>query len=296
MANFTIQTRFEPEIAQTAAALLELHGRADGLLRANAPRPAALRADAAEARRLVRAVADAYADAAAELVGDAPALDVSDGLMIWRGPSSTLAYPWAPEKLSFFAFLSTFGHAEWMRAKYTLPGVAEIADGDVVLDVGAFVGGFSLAAAGRAESVVAVEPSRRNRRALELNLAPHPHARIVPAGLGAVAGEMVFADSSTGVDSSFGPLDEGEVVERYPVRIERVDDHLAEVGVRYAKIEAEGAELQVLEGFGALRPRCIAIDGSPEGGGDDKPRLRAALAAMGYEVHQDVNMIYGTTA
>jgi FkbM family methyltransferase len=60
-----------------------------------------------------------------------------------------------------------------MLKKYTLPGFLEVHHGDTVVDVGAFIGGFTMAVASKAKKIVAIEPDFKNFRILERNIKLH---------------------------------------------------------------------------------------------------------------------------
>jgi FkbM family methyltransferase len=215
--------------------------------------------------------------------------------MIWTNGDHEWSFPSSPEKRLFFGFLAAVGPERWLRAKYSLPGFVEIEAGDVVVDCGAFVGGFARAALESGATVTAVEPSATNRRHLARNTEGF-RLQVEGLGLGAMNGVAVFKESSTGVDSSFaGSVDEGSVTATYELEIWTIDELCERRALKptFLKIEAEGLETQVLEGMQHTRPAKVVVDASPEGGSDDRDRILDQLRALGYETRLDLNMIYG---
>jgi FkbM family methyltransferase len=219
---------------------------------------------------------------------------VDKDFLRWTHGRDTWAYPSSTEKLIFFGFLTAVDPARWLAAKYTLPGFVEIEMGDLVIDCGSFVGGFTRAALRAGASVIAVEPSRVNRRCLQENLKGC-QVDIRPVGLGPARGKAAFRESSTGVDSTFGRLDEGIPTEAYAVDLVTVDELCQTAGASpaFLKVEAEGMESQILSGMADSRPAKVAVDASPEGGSDDRAAITRRLRSLGYTVRMDLNMIYG---
>lgn len=156
------------------------------------------------------------------------------------------------------------GHTLWVRCfsyddllmaspdyESSLQGVLPPKDG-VAVDVGACIGRHALAyarAAGPHGRVIAVEPQPDNYRLLERNVSSNGYSQVqcVAAALGAHNGEAWLRfdrETSTGSLVRDLPL-------RRKVRVMTLDRLLESVGVTavdLVKIDAEGAELDVLEG------------------------------------------------
>lgn len=125
-----------------------------------------------------------------------------------------------------------------------------LAPGDVVFDLGANAGYYSLLAAARVGPrgrVLSVEPLPRNLSYLEANvgLNKHENIDIIKAAIGAEKGVMRFDDSRK---SAMGRLDESGTLE---VSVETIDD-LVESGraspPTLIKMDIEGAEAGALRG------------------------------------------------
>lgn len=144
--------------------------------------------------------------------------------------------------------------------------------GMTVLDIGAHHGLYTILAArkvGPTGRVVAFEPSRRERRKLFLNLGLNgfTNVRVEHCALGRTDGEADFFlvdGAETGCNSLRPPnVDEPTRIVRVPVRTldgrlrQRRIDH-----VDFIKMDAEGAELDILKGAVELlgrRPRPVIL-------------------------------------
>lgn len=142
--------------------------------------------------------------------------------------------------------------------------------GDVVWDIGANVGLFTLSVFPKASMVVAVEPDEKVRRLLKRSCRNLP-VEIVPRAVGESVGTRAFhlarRSTATNFLEGYGTTQTGgtrEVVQVQTVTL----DWLAE---RYAlpdvlKIDVEGAECEVLKGCSFLskkRPVIICEVGKP---------------------------------
>ncbi|MBD0320995.1 MAG: FkbM family methyltransferase [Gemmatimonadetes bacterium] len=128
---------------------------------------------------------------------------------------------------------------------------ALLASGDVVWDIGAHKGYLSLAAArivGARGSVVAFEPSSENRALLERHLEWNSarNVRVVPVAVSGSDGEARFGGKGSTITFRIGVGDETVATRTVRTLIER--DALPAPTV--LKIDAEGAEVDILRGAG----------------------------------------------
>lgn len=144
--------------------------------------------------------------------------------------------------------------------------------GMMVFDIGAHHGLYTLLAANKVGSsgkVVAFEPSPRERKRLTDNVRLNRYDRVVieALALGKTTGKTtlhVCLGRETGCNSLRPPTVE-EPLESLEVLVSTVDDYCAEHGiisVDFAKLDVEGAELDVLAGarqFTTGTPRPVFL-------------------------------------
>lgn len=192
------------------------------------------------------------------------------------------------------------GYANWLPRKYTLPDFVEVAPGDVVVDCGAFVGGFSLGAARTAARIFAFEPAPANHACLLANVAGHAQVTPVQAGLFDRTGRVELNLSASVVDHSLLTPDRGGLGTCVTVQVYRLDDFLDSVGLKtvdFLKVEAEGVEPEVLAGLGTRVARKIAADCSAERNGvSPRPEIEPRLRALGYEIRSRGSMLFARLA
>jgi len=128
-----------------------------------------------------------------------------------------------------------------------LGSYSEVPQGSVVLDVGANIGAFSLAASRRAAVVYALEPVRNNFEMLRRNIELNKASNIVAERL-AMAGENGECEMSVaGVFSSMHFQAANAEVEK--VRTVTLESFLDERGISqldYLKMDCEGAEWDIV--------------------------------------------------
>jgi FkbM family methyltransferase len=175
--------------------------------------------------------------------------------------------------------------------------------GMTVFDVGGHYGYFSLLAAdlvGPQGQVHTFEPSPHTFEVLRANTADVPNVRIHNVALYSEEGELTFHDFGVKF-SAYNTLTAGRLEDdvrrrlrprEIKVRARRLDDYVAETGVRpdIVKVDAEGAEPQILAGMThtltTVRP-MITIEVAPDP--TDAPGASARsvrlLEGHGYVAH-----------
>ena len=119
-------------------------------------------------------------------------------------------------------------------------------DGDVFLDCGANVGDLKIWFELKKIKVtyVAFEPSPTEFKCLKKNVAP---SCVYNIGLWNTAGDLKFFLSSQGADSSLiQPKSYDEIIN---VKVDRLEDYV-DSNIKLLKLEAEGAEPEILQGLG----------------------------------------------
>jgi FkbM family methyltransferase len=163
--------------------------------------------------------------------------------------------------------------------------------GQAVLDLGAHIGTFCLAAAAAGCRVAAVEASPRNVALLRASVANNSfdHLRVIHAAVAAQEGVLSF--------SPYGPY--GHVstpatnLPSIQVPAVTVDRLLADIGwphVDFIKIDVEGSEIAALQGMGGVLSPADAPPICFEGNGhtlrfyDKSPsQLKAVVEELGYQ-------------
>lgn len=176
-----------------------------------------------------------------------------------------------------------------------------LAPGMVFLDVGANDGLYSLFASkrvGPSGRVLAVEPSRRERRRLEANLRLNAatNIRVFPEALYNRGGEMTLnvAGYEHEGQNTLGDFHyEIERAGRETVPVRTLDERVRSEGLKRldaVKIDAEGAEYAILEGAAdtlrTLRPVLLLelLEGTLRRQGGSAARLVDLLNAAGYDL------------
>jgi FkbM family methyltransferase len=180
------------------------------------------------------------------------------GLELWK---SALGELWIPKP-----GLWVMRHLVWEQTGervYDHPMV-HVRSGDVVLDCGAHIGGFTATAlrAG-ARTVLAIEPESANLQAFRRNFQPElksGRVKLIEKGVWETSGRLVLHLSKVGDSHSIvvkpeGPGDQPMEV----VTIDALVESLKLARVDFVKMDIEGAELQALRGarrmLQRLKPR-----------------------------------------
>ncbi|MCR4268817.1 FkbM family methyltransferase [Nitratireductor sp. ZSWI3] len=189
------------------------------------------------------------------------------------------------------------GYHAFMLRKYSLPGFCEVKEGDTVLDCGSFIGGFASACAGRADRVIAVEPSPVNSAAAAANLARSSNVTLARCALWNACTVLPFHISETAIDDGILDPDHGAPVETVEVEAITIAELARRHGIDrfdFMKVEAEGVELEILTGEGGLDCDRIAIDCAPErGGASPDAEVMALLNAHGFETQKRGIVVFG---
>lgn len=158
-------------------------------------------------------------------------------------------------------------HRERMIAeRYGLGDALEVLPGETIVDIGANVGEFTLAAVRTGAVVIAIEPDARTRACLTANVHGLDQVTVVDALLWECETELTFYSSSQDADSSAIEPEAAYVAtvrKAIPLDV-AVSSRTSEVTA--IKMDAEGAEPEVLRGGPDVlsQVRTLAIDCGPE--------------------------------
>jgi FkbM family methyltransferase len=172
-----------------------------------------------------------------------------------------------------------------MEEKYSGTGV-RIEQGDIVMDVGANVGEFTVQAARTAKLVLALEPEPAAFACLSKNLEQLSHVICSKDAVGDEDRTAKFYSSPARNDSSF--IKPSEAWSETTVAMKTIPTIMAEHGlshIDFLKIDAEGYEPEVLSGASPVLHRIakVAADVSPERMGESTAdACRAILEEHGF--------------
>lgn len=188
------------------------------------------------------------------------------------------------------------GIASAMLNKYS-DGSVQVEQGDLVVDIGANVGEFSVGAAEKGAHVIAIEPDESAFRCLERNTSALENITCEAALIGDLDGSKLLYLSPAFSDSSVIPPTEkwSETREvRSLTLASLMRNHHTET-IDFLKVEAEGFEPEILQAAKDVLPkiRKIAIDASPEREGRPTDKACSALlSANGFDVWQRGYMVF----
>lgn len=153
--------------------------------------------------------------------------------------------------------------------------------GDRVVDCGAFLGEFALTVRGRASEIVCLEPDPRSYGALSATVADDETIQARQVAAWTTDDEPLRLTLGTDPsETSARTPDEGRVVGA--VDAETV--MLGDIDADLAKIEAEGAEPEVLEGLSSPSIPKLAVNCDAERDGESpREAVIARLKEIGYE-------------
>lgn len=152
----------------------------------------------------------------------------------------------------------------------------------VVFDVGAHLGYYSMLAAHLEAEVHAFEPSKATASTLQKNLGRQVH--LIAKGAWRTQGTLElkdFGSEHSAVNTFVSSRDEDleEPDSSYPVTVISIDRHVAETGAvpDLIKIDAEGAELEVLRGATTTLMQARPIVTIEVGDTETEKHSRAAI-------------------
>lgn len=182
-----------------------------------------------------------------------------------------------------------------MKTKYQ-SGSVRVEPGDVVVDVGANIGEFSLAVSGIAGRILAFEPDPLPFRCLEANGAAAGNITPMAFALSNKPGTVEFYQATATADSSIVQPDTDARIIKIEART--LDDVIESLGIEkvdFLKLEAEGWEPEVLEGAARTlkRTRKVAVDGGPERQGQSTyDAVSSMLKAAGFKTRVAEDIVY----
>ena len=168
----------------------------------------------------------------------------------------------------------------------------DVDSSDIVIDVGPYVGLTTGVAAEKGSKVIALEPSPRNHKILKGNLSELDNVQVRNLAANNETGSVKFnieGSGNTDDDSLLNP-DSGKTEETVGVRGITIKKLMSEsdiTEVNFLKVEAEGAEPEVIEGIRDLEIDKIAVLCTPERDGKSpKSEVEKILTNKGYNIKE----------
>lgn len=185
----------------------------------------------------------------------------------------------------------THAHRDDQREKYTLSEFVDFSRGDTVVDVGAYVGSLALEVGPEVGQYVAIDPTAAIDTSLVTNTSKLENVTTVPIAAWNESGALDLNLSLTSNDNSVLAVDSNRTNRSVTVWADTVASIAADLGIEridFLKIEAEGAEPEVLEGAlkgGSISIGKIVIDCAPERDGESpRDEIEDMLSQAGYVV------------
>jgi len=184
-----------------------------------------------------------------------------------------------------------------VRERYTLTDFVQISPGDIVVDVGGYVGEFALSESQDAKLVHVFEPDKSSFDALQNNIHLNNLDSIVYCYNQLIWNKQTnieFNAADDGSESSVLNPDKGGVIQTHVMSAMPLHKAI-DYDVDFLKIDAEGSELKVIEGLGNLRPTKIAVDCTEvdADGGLPDTKVEETILSLGY-VTKSVETKYGS--
>lgn len=188
-------------------------------------------------------------------------------------------------------------HTDDRMRDNSLPGFVSVDEGDVVIDVGSFIGAFSVGAAEDAEAVFAIEADPVNAYCTRQNTVEYENIETIQR---AVWNESTSIDFHIGVDPTDSSIlspdfnNEINVVEVPAETLDTIFSRYKITEVDFLKMDVEGVEPEALEGMKDITPKKVAIDASAERDGEDTMgEVVDILEQRGYEIRTNPPMVFG---
>ncbi len=140
----------------------------------------------------------------------------------------------------------------WLQRVYVPQGF-EIKNRDLVIDIGAHIGLFSIFAATYAANgrVYAFEPAPENFRMLQRNIRLNKISNIIPAnqavaGVGGTRDFILYKDSTAAHSFIFGKTEERDIIKVQTVSLDEIVKKNDIQAIDFLKMDCEGAEYGIL--------------------------------------------------
>lgn len=162
------------------------------------------------------------------------------------------------------------GSAKYRKEKlnrYTCRGFVEIEPCDIVVEVGGFIGEFTKPASSMCKKVIVLEPDKKNMECLMHNTKKNKNIEYESLLAYDEEREIDMIKGEDPSDHSVVNIDSGKVSSVDNVSAVRLDKLIKRKGIKeidFLKVDAEGAEPEVMRGASGIHIRKCSIDCGPE--------------------------------
>lgn len=183
-------------------------------------------------------------------------------------------------------------YSDHLEETYTKPPDVVVEAGDVVFDVGSLTGDFTRMYAPIAKTVIAVEPNPISAMCVSNNTRQFDNVIVEQRAAYKEPGTIEFQLGTDRSEDSIMQPDDGGTGSSLHVQADTIENIAQRHGIDvidFLKLDAEGAEPEVIEGLGEIQVRKLAISTTgerPIQGEDEGEMCAALLEEKGYEILQ----------
>ena len=180
-------------------------------------------------------------------------------------------------------------HLDLIEEIYSFEDFVEVEAGDIVVDVGAYIGTLSFCFAKKSGSFVSIDPITVISDELRYNTQSYPNVIVVPKAAWKEKTKLEINQSTLPNENSVLQPDQADLSSSFTVDADTVPNIVRNLGIEhidYLKIEAEGIEMEILEAALAdwMEIEKIAIDASAERDGNEvTDEISAILESYNYD-------------
>lgn len=159
---------------------------------------------------------------------------------------------------------------------------------DTVVEAGVGGGSDTAMFAKLANEVIGFEPSPRQYSNAAKKLRVFDNITLLNKGLWNESDELDIKYGNSGGDDGFLEPDSGTARSDIQIPVDTLENYMQKLDIDeidFLKVEGEGAEPEIIEGLGELRPKKIAVNADEEREGEPVGReVMELLQPMGYNL------------
>ncbi|GAB7020482.1 hypothetical protein JCM18750_33430 [Halostagnicola bangensis] len=172
----------------------------------------------------------------------------------------------------------------------------QVETGDIVFDIGAFLGISSIVIEDVAKKVYAIEPSPRNAEYLHKNTQNYENIEVLNVGAWDQSSTLELQEGKHNSEDSIIDPDDGGTGTKVEINVDTIENIANDIGVDKVdllKIEAEGVEPEVVQGINELEiGKIVSACNAERHGKTTDEEVRMILENNGYIVSVDKDHPY----